>query len=240
MMTFLNADDPVFLWEDDFSYADFDALIDAYDEVTTDEELTTLSSEEYMSADQSLFIEADEAGHIFLELDSAVNTDEESLVVSFWMYDPVGLEGGDWDCGRLGVTLSAWADGAWGEGDLQNLVFLGSHHNPLGGGATYYSMRITDGFETEDDQGWDLTNIERSEGWHEFTMVLHEGIATFYIDGTHALEGEFDEPEAGWHSVRIGSPARAVHRGDWYFDDLVIYLGEMIVPTSASHWHLFD
>jgi len=112
-------------------------------------------------------------------------TNANPLVMSFDLYlDPAGGPG--WGGARHYVELRGYANGAYLDGGLQNLIALGLNNgsdNPFN--TTYYQGRVVGGVN------WQTLNNQagapnRAGGWHELGVTITTDDISFSVDGTLA------------------------------------------------------
>ena len=205
---------PVTILEDDFEGADLSAWAN-----TLAVAESGLSTDQAVSGTQSVLFDADEEGHLIQSF-AGVNAGANKVTATFWMYDPLGQGGAHaWASGRCGLTLASYSGGAWGDGDLDGMIFLGAYHEDTG--HLQYRGRVVGG------ANWVTTTVDRSVGWHKFEIILHDGMVEMYIDDVLGYS-EATNTDMDWNGARFGSPAGAVHTTDFYIDDFSITVEEEI------------
>ncbi len=205
----LDVPDTIDIFSEDFTaYADQSAFESAW-EPHSDGSLH-LSTEEVRSTQSAMQDDDLRANYYALE-DSYQGSDDMPLVIEFWMYDSEP----DLTNARHFISLASWSGGAWGEGDLENMLALGIHNDPSG--PEYKARTLC----REDD--WVATSIDRSTGWRKMTIRILSSDVEFYVDDTLAYDGPYDVPDTGWNTIRLGSELSSTHEFNVYYDDLVIY-----------------
>lgn len=153
-----------------------------------------------------------------LDLDDSYHgTDSEPLTLEFWMNDTdTSLQNA-----RHFVSLAAWADGSWGEGELENLIAFGVYTSPENN--EYYKARILSGSSAEDAQGWLNTTGTRSQGWQKVTIEILSDTMRFYLNDDLVLEDNYTAPATGWNTIRLGSALTSGNDLSIGYDDVSLY-----------------
>lgn len=213
------------IFNDDFeSYADNNALTAAYDTNTITGLYTSTGI--FTRDNQSVFNPDSDASTARLSNSfPAINSHNETIVVTYWLYDSSGTGPGSTGSptlnGRGGLSLGAYSGGAWASGTLENYIYIGAQHSTS---PEYYCARVVNG-----GSGWQATSAIRSVGWQKFTMILQSGVVRFYHNDNLVLTDTYTEPASGWNCFKLGATTGPT-RMDVYYDDLEI----RVQPPSVS------
>ncbi len=200
----------------------------------------SISDEQSLSGDQALRHDAVATGQVRGDLGDGYQANDEgvgdgAIMYSGWQYlDNDGQQTAD-----STLVTTAWADNAWGEGALDDLIAHGVYG--LGPAVTtHYATRALSG----DNWVGVPENAEAAERigeeWVHLAIFLQSDSVEFYVNGA-LIRTDDTNVAAEWDSFRIGSNTGSAPSDTVIFwDDVEYVIGASAPePVSVPEWHLY-